>query len=57
VVADVLSRKTHHNVNAMTVVQPEILRDLESMGIEFVFPGTLGLFLGNLVVQPTHEIK
>jgi len=59
VVADALSRKTHHGVNAMKVVQPEILRDFESMGIKLVFLGEPRLFLGSLVVQPTllDEIK
>jgi len=59
VVADTLSRKTQHSVNAMKVMQLGIVRDLESMGVELVFPEELGLFLGSLVVQPTllYEIK
>jgi len=58
-VADALSQKTHHSVNAMKVAQPEILRDLESMGIKLVFPGEPRLFLGSLIVQSTllDEIK
>jgi len=59
VVADALSRKTHHGVNAIRLFQPETLRDLESMGVELIFPGETRLFLGSLVVQPTllDEIK
>jgi len=46
-------------VNAIKVVQPKILRDLESIGIELVFPGGLRLFLRSLIVQPIllDEIK
>ena len=50
VVMDALSRKTHHNVNAMMIIQPELLRDWENMGIELVFPGKRELFLGSLVI-------
>jgi len=49
-VADALSRKTHYSLNAMTIVRLEILRDLENLGIELVFPGKPGSFLGSLVV-------
>ena len=58
-VADALSRKTHYSLNAMTIVRLEILRDLENLGIELVFPGKPRSFLGSLVVQPTllDEIK
>ena len=34
VVADALSRKTHHSMNLMKVSMPEITRDLEKLGIE-----------------------
>jgi len=59
VVAGTLSQKTHHSVNALKVIHSEILKDLESMGVELVFPREPGLFLGSLVVQPTllDEIK
>jgi len=43
----------------MTIVQSEILRDLESMGIELVFWEKPRSFPGSLVVQPIllDEIK
>jgi len=52
-VADALNRKARHSVNIMTIVRPEILRELECMGIEFVLSGETGSYLGSLTVQPT----
>ena len=49
-VADALCRKAHHSVNIMLIVRPEILRELECMGIEFVLPGETRSYLGSLVV-------
>ena len=59
VVADALSRKTQHCLNAIVTTQPEILRDLEAMAIELVFPGCMDGLLMALEVQPSliEEIK
>jgi len=59
VVADALSRKTQHALNAMMDTQPEILRDLETMSIELVQPGCTTGLLTVLEVQPSliEEIK
>ena len=59
VVADALSRKTQHCLNAMVTAQPEVLRDLEAMAIELVLPGCIDGLLMALEVQPSliEEIK
>jgi len=58
-VADALSRKTRQSVNVVAMVRPEILKDLENMGIELVLFQELGSSLGSMVVQPAlmDEIK
>ena len=44
-VVDALSRKTQQGLNTMTNTQPNVLKNLENMGIELVLPGfTDGLF-------------
>ena len=59
VVADALSRKTHHSMNFMKVSMPEITRDLEKLGIEVVPSSVMETYLGSITVQPTllDEIK
>jgi len=59
IVADALSRKTQHGLNAIMYTQPEISRDLETMGIELVQPGCTTRLLTALEVQPSiiEEIK
>ena len=53
VVADALTRKTQHGLNKMLSTQPNILRDLENIGIELVLLGfTEGLLLA-LELQPS----
>jgi len=39
VIADALSRNTQHGLNIMINTQPDILRELEHMGIELVLTG------------------
>ena len=58
-VADALSWKTRQSVNVVAMVRPEILKDLENMGIELVLFQELGSSLGSMVVQPAlmDEIK
>ena len=58
-VADALSRKTQHCLNAMVTTQPEILRDLEAVAIELVLPGRMDGLLMALELQPSliEEIK
>ena len=57
--ADALSRKTLHGLNAMMNTQPEISRDLEAMGIKLVQPRYTDGLLTVLEVQPfiIEEIK
>ena len=50
-VADALSRKTCHSVNAVTMLRREILRHLENMGIEIMLPQEPGSSLGSMLVQ------
>jgi len=59
VVADALNRNTQHGLNAMINTQPEISRDLETMGIELVLSGYTNGLLTALEVQPftIEEIK
>jgi len=59
VVADALSKKAQHGLNVMINTQPEIARDLETMGIEFVLPRYTDGLLIALKVQPSviKEIK
>ena len=59
IVADALSGRAHLSVNAIKLVQQEILKDLDCMVTELVFSKKPGLFLGNLLVKPTllYEIK
>jgi len=53
VVVDALSRKTKHELNTIISTQPNILRDLENMGTEFVLPGYVDRLLSALEVQPS----
>jgi len=48
-----MSQKTHHSINAIIIVQPEIMRHLGSMGIELVLAWEPRLVLGSSMVQPT----
>ena len=58
VVADALSRKVSHGVNAL-VVPDEWCRDMERLSLEIVHKGTLEGMLSHLSIQPTwfDEIK
>ena len=58
-VADALTKKTQHCLNAMVNTQPEILRDLEARAIELVSPRCMDGLLMALEVQPSliEEIK
>ena len=52
--ADALSSKTEHGLKTMINLQPNILRDLENMGIKLVLLGHIGGLLSALEVQ--HSI-
>ena len=58
VVADALSRKSTHGVNAL-VVANELCREMERLNLEVVSSGSLDGLLNNLSIQPTwfDEIK
>jgi len=51
VVADALSRKTQHCLNAMVTTQPAILKDLEAGAVELVSPGCMDGLLMALEVH------
>ena len=53
VVADALSRKPHHGANTILSVRPEILRDLERMGVELILPHESKAVLSGILVHPT----
>jgi len=53
VVADALSRKPYHGANTILSVRPEILRDLERMGVELILPHEFKAVLSGILVHPT----
>jgi len=52
VAADALSSKTEHGLKTMINLQPNILRDLENMGIKLVLTRYIERLLSALEVQP-----
>ena len=57
-VADALSRKSTHGVNAL-VVADELCREMEKLNLEVVSNGSMEGLLNNLSIQPNwfDEIK
>jgi len=53
VIADALSRKTHHIMSLMRVFKLEITQDLERLGIDLVLSSMMESYLNRPTVQPT----
>jgi len=52
VVADALSRKIHHSLNVVAIIQGTLLREFESMDIQLVSYGQINVKLSALTLQP-----